>query len=813
MSPVQESTEPPAYHLSMSKTVSDLIGQLSLVRHELNELRNISHAVLNILQGLCKRDSRFSFIKSALDEFLNGPVGLNFRHEAASKNLGPAPTTQPYEFWNVSDIVAYMEAIGEAANPTTAHEDNKVDRLNFDATIYEIICSAIFELLNVFDIDITIEQASVTRITTAALVLLQSLYEKSKSLAPQAARETPSQLMYSEREKGGYQYQNALDPVTSQVRILEILRGVGEDPIECRLIVRNLYDDGIPEALSYVWGMDTSRESILVDQKPFSVRRNLYEILGHLRRADATRTIWVDAICINQSDAEEKAYQVRLMRDIYSNAKDTIIWLGDYQTTEISDVVNSPAEARASLPVGFGGITLDQYDLCAILEEYQKYPKDKLWDEKQWAIYVMLNRCVLHIQNHEWWERIWTVQEATLPSKSPIVFFRGRSFSFDNIITAERLLLEHREQTIKSRDNFDNWRNVLGHDTLLAIASMSRFRKLGTRVPLICRLRPGLENSPTPGVKSLAHILEVTDTYRASVPQDKIFALESLLPRCLGRLINVDYGDDRMTVFRRITARYYNKTTELFLVNFYKFLFESPSLPGETPGCPSWVLDFTYSDASRHKSTSARGMEDLVTLDGFLHRSRSDYHRIDGDMPDCFATPKTLFCTGRYIDRIRMTRSIPNVSDDEPLRDCKRLIMNIHRLRQSILGAEATSDAGLSAVPSLLQLFCMVDNEKDLKGDLNGLVKARNKELAGKTCFITGKGLVGISTARFEPGDSLALLHSAPVYLILKEVGDRNGNSSAAKVHRIVARAAIAEGLGASKTLIESSPSQRFQIV
>ena len=41
------------------------------------------------------------------------------------------------------------------------------------------------------------------------------------------------------------------------------------------------------------------------------------------------RTLWIDAICINQADIEERGYQVQLMGNIYRECKRALIWLGD----------------------------------------------------------------------------------------------------------------------------------------------------------------------------------------------------------------------------------------------------------------------------------------------------------------------------------------------------------------------------------------------------------------------------------------------------------------------------------------------------
>jgi len=41
------------------------------------------------------------------------------------------------------------------------------------------------------------------------------------------------------------------------------------------------------------------------------------------------RVVWIDAICINQDDLDERSSQLQIMGDIYSQAQDVVIWLGD----------------------------------------------------------------------------------------------------------------------------------------------------------------------------------------------------------------------------------------------------------------------------------------------------------------------------------------------------------------------------------------------------------------------------------------------------------------------------------------------------
>jgi hypothetical protein len=85
------------------------------------------------------------------------------------------------------------------------------------------------------------------------------------------------------------------------------------------------------EALSYVWGeRDFSATLRLQDGvKMMKITPNLAEALRRLRHTDQPRTLWVDQICMNQNDDQEKAQQVSMMARIYESAKQVLVWLGE----------------------------------------------------------------------------------------------------------------------------------------------------------------------------------------------------------------------------------------------------------------------------------------------------------------------------------------------------------------------------------------------------------------------------------------------------------------------------------------------------
>ncbi|EDN07881.1 predicted protein [Histoplasma mississippiense (nom. inval.)] len=82
------------------------------------------------------------------------------------------------------------------------------------------------------------------------------------------------------------------------------------------------------EALSYVWGTEAGQVSIHVDGRPIAIKQNLDSALRSLRLPTQARRVWVDALCIDQSNIEERSRQVRYIRFVYKHATRVVVWLG-----------------------------------------------------------------------------------------------------------------------------------------------------------------------------------------------------------------------------------------------------------------------------------------------------------------------------------------------------------------------------------------------------------------------------------------------------------------------------------------------------
>jgi ankyrin repeat protein len=190
-------------------------------------------------------------------------------------------------------------------------------------------------------------------------------------------------------------------------RLLQLLRGNGP-VIECMLY--QAYLDGtdtVPyDALSYTWGGTDKTSTVTVNRKTFDITENLHSALQHLRSENTDTILWVDAICINQSNELERGHQVQQMCKIYSQAEEVIVWLG--QATAETDLF---------------------MDSVRRLEEYSSIHEHRSWDLMQWNKFWLSVPQAPTYQPREgldmllkrpWFSRVWILQEISNAKKASI---------------------------------------------------------------------------------------------------------------------------------------------------------------------------------------------------------------------------------------------------------------------------------------------------------------------------------------------------------------------------------------------------------
>jgi hypothetical protein len=100
------------------------------------------------------------------------------------------------------------------------------------------------------------------------------------------------------------EYEELPNGNTPTIRLLTLLPGRRFDEIECRLKPSGL--DADYEALSYCWGDPKRLSPITCNGCVLEVTRNLKMALNDLRHPEQERVLWVDAVCINQENEDER---------------------------------------------------------------------------------------------------------------------------------------------------------------------------------------------------------------------------------------------------------------------------------------------------------------------------------------------------------------------------------------------------------------------------------------------------------------------------------------------------------------------------
>jgi len=116
------------------------------------------------------------------------------------------------------------------------------------------------------------------------------------------------------------------------IRVLELLSGNSGSALSCRIHeIHRTNSDVDFEAISYVWGSPIPACYIheVESNSMLSITESLYLALRALRYPDRSRIVWADAVCINQSDNDEKSNQVQNMGSVYATASMVIVWLSN----------------------------------------------------------------------------------------------------------------------------------------------------------------------------------------------------------------------------------------------------------------------------------------------------------------------------------------------------------------------------------------------------------------------------------------------------------------------------------------------------
>jgi hypothetical protein len=182
--------------------------------------------------------------------------------------------------------------------------------------------------------------------------------------------------------------------------------------IWCRIVQRDLNENRRVEyeTISYTWAGLPKRIPIFVDgRRVIYVNAPIYACLQRLEIGSKPRYLWIDQICINQDDKDERNIQVLLMKKIFESAQKTLIWLGeeDEDTPLALECINKipklPRPPMESSEVPESTLMIVKEMLSQGIRE----PGSAAYTKR-----VAMGRLL----NRGWFERAWVYQEAAVSS-------------------------------------------------------------------------------------------------------------------------------------------------------------------------------------------------------------------------------------------------------------------------------------------------------------------------------------------------------------------------------------------------------------
>ncbi|KAF4435854.1 HET-domain-containing [Fusarium acutatum] len=305
------------------------------------------------------------------------------------------------------------------------------------------------------------------------------------------------------------------------------------------------------QALSYTWDSLERSDSIIINGVNWKISQSLWEALRHiLSKARATVTgpwtgrMWVDGLCINQRDEDEKSSQVARMRDVYSTAARTIVWIGlqDESVAMAFDTLERFAADDGTVNGARARKELDQPE------------------RRRDAIGRLIQR--------QWFSRTWVIQEVVVAAIA----------------------------TVQCGQCIIEWQ-TLQHG--LERATGSGFYPFGPQVANVTNIgnwrRDFLEMPPS-AVRDEAldlRILTMDPSNKgATNPRDKIYALRGIASEAYARGISVNYRDPVEKVYVDCAKHLLRMRKDLRVLSLIRRHHRRAT---KSLSLPSWVPDWSQA--------------------------------------------------------------------------------------------------------------------------------------------------------------------------------------------------------------------------
>ena len=546
-----------------------------------------------------------------------------------------------------------------------------------------------------------------------------------------------------------YRYKR-LNEAAKEIRLLTLLAGKFSDHIHISIQTTQFQANGSSEdpkfeALSYTWGstddpVDINIHNGLAKPRTLAITRNLATALPYLRYEDRDRVLWVDAICVNQRDQDERSNQVQRMADIYSRAELVVAWLGsDYE--DCGQALQLLGSLSSRIEVDWIKSTIEP-----VTEDDRDWADDTKLLPYSTAEYSAMYR----LFQRSWFERIWIRQEIQL-AKAAVLACGSSVISWTSF-----------RKAILCLRNKGGWENIRG---------------VAERVEFLVNLTV-YGNA----YESLGSLIYSARHCKCDDPKDRVYGVLGLLHEYDKErwAFQPDYTKTICQTYEDVTFSYMKAYNSLRLLQHCDFENRNPEL-----ALPSWVPD--WGSMGNAAEPTDIGIADC-SWPGQYHRFERDGCSVleaKGVKIDSIVDVLGLHIVGSgdsfwtdvaNFQRVATCSTLTNMYvGNRKLLDalCRTLVMGAFReLYDPSLADLVSEEDGKLAFskfiggPSKYSEDDILDDREAQRYLTAVFVCARNRSL-----IFTRAGRIGLAPRATRPGDRVCVLLGCANPLVIRPVG------------------------------------------
>ncbi|KAI1366526.1 heterokaryon incompatibility protein-domain-containing protein [Xylaria arbuscula] len=340
------------------------------------------------------------------------------------------------------------------------------------------------------------------------------------------------------------------------IRLIRLLPQRDGDEIRCEMVNRDLDRIlGDYEAISYTWGDQKEQAIIELDGRPMRILRKVFDMLQVLRHTWKPRTLWIDSICINQTDTNEKSHQITMMRHIYYRATNVIIWLD---------------------PLPDSAIALDLLVEISLSRGLTAAQASHLYGQRDQQYRLL---ALARFISNDYFNRMWVVQEIA-SARTIQVRCGDQSIRWEDLTFVVRFM-----------GNPEMLRSLQRTEEMGIVAcDQDSLRHANTIISTKSFTSRGLSSS-------LAFALCNYRSFKCKDPRDKVFGLLGLVRSTDHPLIQPDYNKGEVEVYKDVAK--YVFTLENTSRKLLALPFAGIGHCRRLEELPSWVPDWASNMRTR----------------------------------------------------------------------------------------------------------------------------------------------------------------------------------------------------------------------